>query len=300
MIMKKHLLILSIVFLTVFTANAETKIIHVKNFQFSPKTTNAVVGDKIQWVWDNGGHTTTSTSVPAGAASWDAIMDEGHKLFEYTVTVAGTYNFWCIPHSPTMSGSIIVTGTMPVVLAYLNVNTSTSKKALLTWKTLSEQNTASFIIKRSVDGNNFTEIARINAAGNSNVEKNYSYTDNTISNSNKYYYYMLQIADKDSRFTLSDIKLFRNYSAVPKLITSLSPNPISQPGHLMLQFNADKAGSMLVKLFDSNGKLVKQADMSAEVGLNNGHFHLGNIPAGVYTIVFTMDNLKETKSIVVQ
>jgi len=298
--MKKHLLTCTVACFSLLLANAETKIVEVKNFQFKPAVTNAVVGDVIQFVWKSGGHTATSTSVPAGAATWDAIVDEGHQVFEYTLTTTGTYEYWCTPHKPDMAGTLIVTGAMPVVLAYLNVNTSASKKALLSWKTMSEQNTASFIIKRSTDGNNFTEIARVNAAGNSNIEKSYSYTDNTISNASKYYYYMLQIADKDDRFTLSDIKLFRNYSAVPKLITSLSPNPISKPGHLQLQFNADKTGTMQVKLFDSNGKLTKQTEMSADIGLNNGHFHLGNIPAGVYTIVFTMDGIKETKSIVVQ
>ena len=299
--MKKFILLVTVFFSCFVTSlNAATITIHVANFKFTPKTVNAVVGDVIQWVWDNGGHTTTSTSVPAGAASWDNLMDASHLTFNYTLTVAGTYNYWCIPHSPNMSGTITVTGSLPVILSYLNISSTAGNKALLTWKTLTEQNTASFIIKRSIDGDNFTEIARVNAAGNSNTERTYNYTDNNIGTANSYYYYMLEIADKDDRRTLSDIKIFKNNAAVRKLILSLSPNPISSPGHLMLQFNADKAGNMHVQLFDTNGRLIKETDMGADEGINNGHFHLGNLPAGVYKIVFTLDGLKETKTIVVQ
>ena len=298
--MKKFALCCFTAFSFIAASNAATKIIHVKNYQFSPNAVNAVVGDVIQWVWDNGSHTTTSTSVPSGAANWDSPMDATHTTFNYTLTVAGSYSFWCIPHSPNMAGTLTVTGALPVILSYLNINPTAANKALLTWKTLTEQNTASFIIKRSIDGDNFTEIGRVKAAGNSTVEKVYSFTDNTISKDNKYYYYMLQIEDKDNQLTASDIKLFRNNTAVTKLIASMSPNPISSPGHLMLQFNADKAGTMLVQLYDATGKLVKQDEMGAVEGLNNGHFHLGNLPSGIYSIVFTMDTIKETKRIVVQ
>lgn len=298
--MKKFVLSLASLFLFFTITNAATITVHVANFQFTPAAVNAVVGDVIHWVWDNGSHTTTSVTIPAGAATWNANMNTTSKTFDYTITVVGTYDYHCIPHAPNMAGTITATAALPVVLSYLNVSSTAGNKAMLTWKTLSEQNTASFIIKRSTNGSSFTEIGRVKAAGNSTAEKVYSFTDNNISKDNKYYYYMLQIADKDNQLTASDIKLFRNNTAVTKLITSMSPNPISSPGHLMLQFNADKAGTMLVQLYDATGKLVKQDEMGAVEGLNNGHFHLGNLAAGIYNIVFSMDKIKETKSIVVQ
>ena len=94
--------------------------------------------------------------------------------------------------------------------------------------------------------------------------------------------------------------MFANVNGKPKLIVSLSPNPISRPGHLMLQFNAEKEGSMHVQLYNSSGKLIKEDNMSAVAGLNNGHFHVGDVPAGVYTIIFSMGNQKESYRIVVQ
>src|SRR5207249_12100326 len=132
------------------------------------------------------------------------------------------------------------------------------------------------------------------------ISTNYSYADGALPNSYRYVYYYLSIVDKDGKKSLSDIVLFHNLNGSPKLIVRLSPNPISRPGHLMLQFNSDKENSMRVQLFDASGKLIKQADMAAVAGLNNGHFHIGDVPPGTYTVIFTMGAQKETYKIVVQ
>ena len=83
---------------------------------------------------------------------------------------------------------------------------------------------------------------------------------------------------------LSPIKVYRNKSASAKLITLLSPNPISGMGHLMLQFNADKSGVMKVKVADMQGRIVLKTELAAAPGINNGHIHLGDIPPGIYTV----------------
>jgi hypothetical protein len=186
------------------------------------------------------------------------------------------------------------------VLNDFSVSATKAMGALLAWVTASEQNTDHFEIMRSTNGIHFEKIATVPAKGNSSVLVNYSYTDNALPANVRYLYYSLAIVDKDGKRSLSDIKIFSNINGSTKLIVSLSPNPISRPGHLMLQFNSDKDNSMHVQLFDQSGKLVKQVDMSAVAGLNNGHFHIGEVAPGVYTIIFTMDDKKESYKIVVQ
>ena len=68
----------------------------------------------------------------------------------------------------------------------------------------------------------------------------------------------------------------------------------------MLQFNAEKEGYMHAQLFNAAGKLVKEENMYAVAGLNNGHFHVGDVTPGVYTIRFSIDNQKESYQIVIQ
>lgn len=298
-IMMKKILT-AIACISFFTANATIHEVHVQNYQFTPDNFNAVVGDTVQWIWDNGSHTTTSTSVPTGAAPWNSPINGSNTLYTYVITVEGTYDYWCIPHAPDMAGHFTVTAALPVVLTNFKVSSNAEHKALISWATATEQNTDYFSVKKSVDGNQFTQITKVNAAGNSTTLQQYSYTDVNVGSENKFLYYMIETVDKDGKKQLSDIQMFRNSLAVSKLIAKLSPNPISNPGHLMLQFNADKEGTMLAKLFDANGKFVKQSEFSAVVGLNNGHFHLGSLTAGVYTIVFTLKNIKEVQTILVQ
>ncbi|MEP6684722.1 MAG: plastocyanin/azurin family copper-binding protein [Parafilimonas sp.] len=297
--MKKiYLLIAAIFILKISFAN--TFVVTVSNYQFSPANVNAVVGDTIKWIWSSGFHTTTSTSVPAGAATWDAPMQGSGQTFLYKLTVAGSYNYFCSIHPTAMLGTLNVTGILPVTLSNFSISPAETNTAFIVWSTATEQNTDHFEIMRSPNGKTFTSIASIKAAGNSSLKQNYSYVDNTIPPASHFLYYSLTIVDKDGSKTSSDIKMYTNTNSKPKLIVSLSPNPISSPGHLMLQFNAEKQGLMHAQLFNASGKLIKEDDLSAEEGLNNGHFHIGDVGKGIYTIIFSMDGKKESYKIVVQ
>ncbi len=112
--MKKTSLIIAIImFATFFSVKATTIIIQAfgttsANEGFSPEVANANCGDTIRWVLVSGTHTTASTSVPPGAATWASgnITPSGYI---YVVTVAGTYNYTCHPSSGGhMNASIVV------------------------------------------------------------------------------------------------------------------------------------------------------------------------------------------------
>lgn len=297
--MKKLFILLLSNLLLCLLANATIRIIHVANYQFSPSTVNAFVGDTIRWTWDNGFHTTTSTSVPSGAPAWDKNINASSTTYDYILQKAGAYAYECVFHAPGMAGVLNVSAALPVTLADFSVITQNSNSALIKWSTLTEQNTNYFSVKRSFDGNKFGEIAQVKAAGNSSVLHSYNYVDADINSSNKYIYYMLEIVNTDGTSASSEIRMFSNKTASQKLITQLNPNPVTG-GHLMFQFNADHDGKMTVQLFDESGKLIKSADMTAVKGLNNGHFHVADISAGVYNIVFRMDRTKEKRKLVIK
>lgn len=306
--MKKNILF-SLSFLAIsFLSSATIHIVNVANFSFSPDSINNVmVGDTVRWVWVSGSHTTTcdpasqgtGNSLPAGAATWNSPMNVTSTTFDYKVTVAGTYNYWCIPHAPNMAGTFTASDVLPVTLTSFQVSGYNSNVSL-NWKTATEQNTDYFSIRRSSNGSEYAEIARIPAAGNSSLEKSYSYTDTKISYGQEYYYYSLAIVDKDGKRVFSDTKLFKNSLSAPKLITSISPNPVSGMGHLMLTFNAEKEGKMNVKVVNTEGKILINTMMQAYQGINNGHLHLGELPSGSYSIIFMLNGLKETHQVIVQ
>jgi plastocyanin len=108
---RQSLLILCLILALHNTGFATKFLITVQNFNFNPADLpNVHVGDTIQWNWVNGSHTTTSTTLPTGAPTWDHPLNSTSTSFEYKVTVAGTYNYKCTPHdSMGMLGSFTAT-----------------------------------------------------------------------------------------------------------------------------------------------------------------------------------------------
>lgn len=292
------ILLLFILGISFYDAKGVTWNVNVENFQFSPSSLNVSVGDVIHWIWVGGFHTTTSTaSIPAGAASWDAPITSGSTTFDYTVTTSGTYNYQCDIHGSSMSGSFTASIVLPVILSSFTVTTKNDKPLLL-WVTASEANADYFSIRKSINGTDFMEISKIPAAGNSSSQKKYFYSDEKISAANQFIYYSLATVDKNGEMQLSPIKIFRNKRARPKLILSLSPNPISDMGHLLISFNAGKNGTMVAKLTDAKGSVILITELSAVQGINKGHIHLGDVQKGVYILNFSLDGARESYRIV--
>ncbi len=274
--------------------------VQVSNFQFTPSALTINLGDVVKFVWVAGNHTTTSATIPAGAAAWDEPMTSGNTMYNYTPSVTGIYNYVCTPHEAFgMIGTITVEAVTPVILKYFQSSESPAGKALLKWATASEQGTQSFEILRSTDGIHYERIADVAASGNSNTEMTYTYTDNTVS-ADRFYYYSLKIKDIDGSATTSQVSLFRNLKASIKIITKLSPNPLKSPAHLMIEFEAEEVGNLKAYIYDAKGNLVLEDEMYAVLGFNKGHLHIGNIASGNYSVVFVMGSQKEKHNIIVQ
>jgi leucyl aminopeptidase len=227
--------------------------------------------------------------------SWNSPMKSTTTTYDYKVTVVGTYNYVCLPHSPGMAGSFVAQLNLPLKLSSFNLGSS-GNAVVLNWKTATEENTERFSIKRSNDGVNYTEIATIPAAGNSISEKVYTFSDTKLANQ-KFLYYNIATKDKDGKQLFSETRLFKNTKASVKLVLSLSPNPITNPGHLSMTFNAEKEGQMQVRVVNAEGKTLISRSMQAYVGVNKGHIHLGEQPSGTYTLICIMDGVTESHQI---
>jgi plastocyanin len=109
--MKKILLLTAaLAICSVSAASAATIRVRVMDFRFQPATINAHVGDVVIWRWVNGMHTTTSTSIPAGARTWNRPIDSANTQFRYRLQVPGTYQYQCNFHvAQGMVGTINVT-----------------------------------------------------------------------------------------------------------------------------------------------------------------------------------------------
>jgi plastocyanin len=297
--MRTKITFLSLIFFAALTANATIHEVHVADFHFDPVKFDAVVGDSVKFIWDNGEHTTTSAAIPGAAEAWDEPINSSNKTFIYVIKVAGDYTYFCKKHGDQVA-SFTASGTLAVQLINFQITNTANNKALISWNTVSEQNASYFSIQKSVDAKNFTEAGKVKAAGNSSALHHYSFTDNTVNNQSKLLYYRIAVIDNDAAIHYSDIKIFRNSITAKQLIVALSPNPAGSTTHIHVQFNADAKGKMLVQVFSTSGKLLKQTMLECTAGVNSSFINLNNIPAGIYNIKFSQNDISETKTLILQ
>jgi hypothetical protein len=129
---------------------------------------------------------------------FDRVLFEGATLTpsQYSLTIVN------VPSGQAVELLILGT-TLPVNLLDFNLTKIQKRSIQLNWKTYSENNSKYFIVEKSSDGNNWQQLSKINAAGNSTTTNSYSTMDNNPFNGINYY--RLKQIDVDGRFTYSRI-----------------------------------------------------------------------------------------------
>ncbi len=159
------------------------------------------------------------------------------------------------------------TNVVPVKL------TSFTGKALqygnsLNWVTASELNNAGFEVERSIDGENFEQIAFVKGNGTTGLVSKYEYIDYNAGNA----YYRLKQVDFDGQFDYSQlIKLATDIA----LEVSVSPNPFTDEVIVSSKENIDA-----IEVVDVAGRSC----FVAKPNSSNYTFTLDNLQNGVYFI----------------
>ena len=171
--------------------------------------------------------------------------------------------------------------SVSVVLPINLINFSGTKKDgynLLQWSTASEQNSSYFEVQRSENGTDFSTIAKVTAAGNSSIVKNYQYSDDQISSSSLIYYYRLKMVDIDGSGKYSSIIFIRN--SVNGL-TTVYPNPAIN------QITINVADQSLINtqviMTDLSGKVLQRISLNQ----TTTQVDISNFAKGMYILKFT-------------
>jgi hypothetical protein len=111
---------------------------------------------------------------------------------------------------------------LPVELTSFTGSVDDRSLATLRWTTASERNTAYFALERSSDGNSFTEVGQLTAAGNSSQALGYQWTDAKPLASTTYY--RLRQADYDGTSVYSSVVAVSPSSKADRIV-EVYPNP---------------------------------------------------------------------------
>lgn len=181
----------------------------------------------------------------------------------------------------------ITSAVLPVTWSYFSVQKKESS-AQLHWSTATEINTYKFFVERSTDGIHFVNLASVDAAGNSNLPNDYSFTDQAPASGNNFY--RVKLVDKDGKINYSEIKsLF--FADVLRRTVLLSPNPGMSNVELLVTGNQSL---LKVKILDAAGRLLKVLDMNSDrIALP-----VSNLAEGMYYIQISGQNLNVMKKFI--
>ena len=233
-----------------------------------------------------------------------AIYDGCWKNMGGTATVSGDYyelsiNGVTIPatNRAGLKGSFGSTDDetlLPIELFSFSA-TCDGRSALIEWTTATEKNNDYFVIERSDDAMNFTEIARVAGAGNSIEPIDYSYTDYGIHGGDNYY--RLVQVDYDGTRTVSEIVVANCIEPeVGEPDVQAYPNPFNDELTVVLDNFGNRAAT--IEVYDMLGKLIYTNKVAAPQNSYETILNLSNLPPAAYTVRVSTNDFVINKNVV--
>ncbi|MBS1653362.1 MAG: S8 family serine peptidase [Bacteroidetes bacterium] len=190
---------------------------------------------------------------------------------------------------------------LPLQLLDFTASKQPNKDVLVKWTTEAEFNVNRFEIEVAKSNNGYTQnqfvkIGQVSSQGNSTHEQAYSFID-LEANKTGVRYYRLKIVDNDGSYTYSAI---RPVVFTDELKWQVYPNPSSGIFNLVYQLNA---GEMMgVKVFDVNGRLVEQQQLTGNGFVQKIGIDLQKkvYAAGLYMIQADVNERRQTFRIIKQ
>lgn len=202
----------------------------------------------------------------------EAIGSVGHSGYGATQTF-------------TTTGSTLPINAIDIVAKRQGTN------VLVSWTTLSEHNSAYFVIERSYDGNSFIRIGQVSAAGSSNTIRYYQFTD--VDPAKSLIFYRLRMVDADATYTLSPVRVVPKASSTIQQLL-IYPNPAVSNVNIVLSHAVSE--DMNIKLINQLGQIVRTARLNA--GTQFIKLDINGLPQGIYTVSFAGTNSSFTGKLV--
>lgn len=167
-------------------------------------------------------------------------------------------------------------GTNPLPVQLIRFDVKESKgQAIITWSTASELNNDYFIVQKSTDGQDFTDLKKVDGAGTSSSTHNYSVTDmQPVKGIN---YYRIRQVDMNGQIEIIGPKsILIGGKTVPGNITHLTASPNPFQNNLSVQFESATEGSTPMKIFNAAGKEIYSGSLDVTNGNNNIYLPLAD------------------------
>ncbi|MBP6091684.1 MAG: T9SS type A sorting domain-containing protein [Crocinitomicaceae bacterium] len=182
---------------------------------------------------------------------------------------------------------------LPVTLTYLNADCS-DNGVEVKWQTASENNSDYYAVERSLDGQNWNEIAVKTAAGNSTTLLNYSIVDEDRMAGTRYYR-LNQVDKNGASVVYGPISSSCSFN---EMAVTVFPNPASS--NVTIAVQTPTAGMVELNIHAMDGKLIAHSSAMIESGTTALPFNLEGNKSGVYLVSITLNGQTNIEKLIIQ
>jgi len=174
-------------------------------------------------------------------------------------------------------------------VTFLGLTAAKNDEAVnLSWQVSYEIHTVRYVVERSTDGINFSDISSTPFREGNALNNTYQFTDNNLPAIGGTIYYRIRELDGDGGAVYSKIVSVQQNTLASRL--SVYPNPARTS--VTVSYNHSVGGMVSLRLFDLKGSMLWQQQQMAAAGQNSVQIdYIRNVPAGVYILQW-FDGLK--------
>lgn len=235
--------------------------------------------------------TLSNSSTVTANVSWNTSSYNANVAADYPLTgTIALSNGGIFSNTNHLTAAVVVQvieGTLPVSLSAYHAKQE-GNAARLDWVTTAERDHKTFIISRAIDGVSFTEIGRVNGAGNANTTNAYYLYDRKPLNGTNYY----KLVQIDNNGKVQELGVRSVTFDFQTNTLNIYPNPTTN----QITINWNKGIVNSLKLIDLSGNVIltiKPKKMATSVIIP-----LANYPVGTYLIRIEGNNGVEIRKIV--
>jgi hypothetical protein len=175
------------------------------------------------------------------------------------------------------------------------VGSAVNGSVVLNWATATEVNNSGFEIQRSADRINFSNIAFVPGFGTTTEPRNYSYTDNSVSNGTVYY--RLRQIDYNGAFAYSEIVEVDVSAPIEFALMQNYPNPFNPS--TVISYSLPQNSSVTLKVYDVLGNEVAAlVNQTQSAGKYDVRFDASGLSNGIYFYTIKADDFNSTKKMI--
>lgn len=175
-----------------------------------------------------------------------------------------------------ISGSFMI---LPI--RFVNVKASwKDNKIAVDWSNATESEVVHYVVERSSNGQNFSELVKVNPRKNDGSLSSYTAVD--AFPLGKINYYRIKAVEANGHFLFS--KVVKIEAGAIKTALSLYPNPAIAGSQVMLQMNGLTQGKYNLSVYNAAAQLVHRETLSVTAGSITQELLLKNWQKGTYVV----------------